>query len=82
MGCNTYIASHIKFMAWYKRLNYFYFYLFIMSETLLIICDSCLEACKYESVDIIEKHKDGTITFKCYWCGAIDRSLGKPFWFP
>lgn len=53
-----------------------------MSETLLIICDSCLEACKYESVDIIEKHKDGTVTFKCYWCGVTDRSLGRPFWFP
>ena len=67
-------------MAWYKRLNYFYFYLFIMSETLLIICDSCLEACEYESVDIIEKHTDGTVTFKCYWCGVTDRSLGRPFW--
>lgn len=53
-----------------------------MSETLLIICDSCLEACEYESIDIVEKHKDGTITFKCYLCGAVDRSLGGPFRFP
>ena len=53
-----------------------------MLETLLIICDACLEPCEYESVDIIKKHQDGTITFKCYWCGAIDRSLDGPFWFP
>ena len=51
-----------------------------MSETFLIICDSCLEACEYESVDIIEKHEDGTVTFKCYWCGVTDRSLSRPFW--
>ena len=82
MECNTYIASHIKFLAWYKNLIISIFIYLLCQKPLLIICDSCLEACEYESVDIIEKHKDGTVTFKCYWCGVTDRSLGDPFWFP